>query len=355
MSAVRPAVNALRPYTLRSETAPVRLNRNESPFDWPQEWKRRVVEQAMGRAWSRYPEFSPAGLIQALSRRWEWPEAGVLVGNGSNELLQALALATLEPGRSMLTVEPTFVLYAQHAALAGARVVREEFGEDWSFDVERLARRLRELRPSAMFLCSPNNPTGGWLPPDGLKALLSEAPDTLLVLDEAYGEFAGWSAACLLREHANLAVLKTFSKAAGLAGLRIGYLLTTPEVAGAVGRVKLPYSVNLVAGLAAEQVLEGRALLEERVAGVVAERERVLAELGRVPGLRAFPSRANFLLFEVDDAQRVFRSLVASGVLVRDISGGHPRLGRSLRVTIGSPAENDLFLGAVRRAMEDES
>jgi len=352
MNAVRPAVRRIRPYTLRAETAPVRLNRNESPYDWPADWKRWVLERAMERAWSRYPEFSPAGLIQALARRWDWPESGVLVGNGSNELLQALTTVTLEPGRRMLTLEPTFVLYAQQAALAGAEVLSEEFGEAWSFDVGRLEARLRAERPAVLFLCSPNNPTGSWLEPEGLETLLQASPETLVVLDEAYGEFARWSARQLLPRHENLAVLKTFSKAAGLAGLRIGYLLASPGLAGAVARAKLPYSVNLLAALAAERALEGGPLLEERIGRIVSERERVGGELARVRGVRVHPSRANFLLFDVDDAQRVFASLVSSGVLVRDVSGGHPRLSRSLRVTIGLPEENDLFLAGMRRAME---
>jgi histidinol-phosphate aminotransferase len=228
----------------------------------------------------------------------------------------------------------------------------EEFGEGWSFDVGRLASRLRDERPSALFLCSPNNPTGSWLPPEALETLLQASPETLLVLDEAYGEFAGWSARQLLPRHANLAVLKTFSKAAGLAGLRIGYLLASPDLAGAVGRAKLPYSVNLFAALAAEKVLENGTLLEERVGRIVSERERIGSDLARIRGVHVYPSRANFLLFEVDDAQRVFASLVESGVLVRDVSAGHPRLSRSLRVTIGLPEENDQFLAGMRRAME---
>lgn len=353
MSALRPAVQAIRPYTLRGETARVRLNRNESPFDWPEEWKRWVAERALASSWSRYPEFRPEDLIRALAERWDWPQAGVLAGNGSNELLQALALVALEPGRKMLTVEPTFVLYAQQAALVGAEVVTEDLGEGWVYDAERLGRRLREERPAAAFLCSPNNPTGSWLPPAALEEVLRASPTTLVVLDEAYGEFAGWSAAALLARHPNLALLKTFSKAASLAALRIGYLLAAPEIVAAVARAKLPYSVDLFAALAAQRALEGRALLEERVSRLVDERERLREAMGRLPGVRVYPSRANFLLFEVDDAQRVFGSLVASGVLVRDVSGSHPRLARSLRVTVGLPEENDLFLSALRAAMED--
>jgi histidinol-phosphate aminotransferase len=352
MSVLRPALQGIRPYTLRPETARVRLNRNESPFDLPEEWKRQIVERLLERPWSRYPEFVPMELIRALAGRWDWPEAGVLAGNGSNELLQALILVTLEPGRTMLTVDPTFVLYAQQAQVAGARVVSEELGAGWEFDTQRLAGRLRDVKPAAVFLCSPNNPTGSWLAPDGLEEILRAAPQALVVVDEAYGEFAGWSAAALLPRHPNLAVLKTFSKAASLAGLRIGYLLAAPEVVVAVARAKLPYSVDLLAALAAGRALEGRALLEDRVRQIVAERERLREGLDRVPGITVYPSKANFLLFEVDDAQRVFRALVASGVLVRDVSGSHPRLARALRVTVGLPEENDLFLAAVRGAME---
>jgi histidinol-phosphate aminotransferase len=352
VSALRPSLLSVRPYTLRAETAPVRLNRNESPYDFPEEWKRSVMERAAARSWSRYPEFAPAELISAISRRWSLPEESVRVGNGSNELLQALVQVTLEPGRSMLTVEPTFVLYAQQAELAGARVLLEELGEGWKFDAGRLAERLRRERPAAAFLCSPNNPTGTCLEEAEVRGILGACPETLVILDEAYGEFAGWSAVPLVREHSNLAVLKTFSKAAGLAGLRIGYLAASPAVAAAVTRAKLPYSVNLLAALAAERALEGSDLLQARTAQIVSERERVREALAAIARVRVTPSRANFLLFEVDDAQRVFRSLIESGVLVRDVSGGHPRLARSLRVTLGTPPENDLFLRGMRAAME---
>ncbi|MEE9219329.1 MAG: histidinol-phosphate transaminase [Acidobacteriota bacterium] len=353
MNALRPALRTIRPYTLRSETARVRLNRNESPFDWPQDWKRQMLARALERPWCRYPEFVPQDLIRKLAGRWNWPEEGVVVGNGSNELLQALILATLEPGRRVLTVEPTFVLYAQQAAVAGAEVQVELFGEGWQYDVARLIERLRKERPTVLILCSPNNPTGSWLEPEALAGLAAAVPETLIVLDEAYGEFAGWSAAQLEPRAQNLVLLKTFSKAAGLAGLRIGYLLASCEIARAVGRVKVPYSVDFFSALVAGEALERRTFLEERVGRIVSERQRLQEGMGRIAGVRVFPSKANFLLFDVDDPQRVFSALVARDVLVRDVSGGHPLLAHSLRVTVGLPEENDLFVAALREAMEE--
>jgi histidinol-phosphate aminotransferase len=350
---LRPALRHIPPYTLRGETARVRLNRNESPFDWPHEWKQAVLKRALERPWSRYPEFVPVSLVRALARRWKWPEDGIAVGNGSNELLQALIMATLEPGRSVLMVEPTFVLYALQAGVAGAQILTESLDEEWRYEVDRLEARLRSSKPTVLFLCSPNNPTGSWIEPERLAELARSAPKTLIVLDEAYGEFARCSAAALRPMPSNLAVLKTFSKAAGLAGLRIGYLLAAPEIARAVGQVKLPYSVDFFAMMAAEHAIEGQDLLEERVQILVRERERLRGEMEHIEDVKVYPSQANFLLFEVDDAQRVFQGLVQRDILVRDISSAQPRLGRSLRVTVGRPEENNLFLAALRQVMEE--
>ena len=354
MKSLRPSLKHLRPYSLRGETARVRLNRNESPFDWPPEWKQALFEQVQKRAWNRYPEFVPETLVGALSRRWDWPEEGIAVGNGSNELLQALILATLEPGRSVLTVEPTFVLYALQAGVAGAQVLSERLGADMRYDVVHLGERLRATGATVLFLCSPNNPTGSWIDPDDLAHLAQGAPDTLIVIDEAYGEFATSTVLDLRPMPANLAVLKTFSKAGSLAGLRIGYLCACPEIVRAVNQVKLPYSVNVFSMLAAERAIEGRSLLEQQVKILVSERERVRTAMQTMIGVKVYPSQANFLLFEVDDAQRVFSALLAREVLVRDVSDSHPILCRSLRVTIGESKENDLFLAALREAVEEK-
>lgn len=354
MNSLRPALRQLHPYSLRSETARVRLNRNESPFDWPQEWKQALLERVQERAWNRYPEFVPRSLVSALARRWDWPEEGIAVGNGSNELLQALILATLEPGRSVLTVEPTFVLYALQARVAGAQVLIETLGTDLRYDAVHLGERLRATGATVLFLCSPNNPTGSWIDPDDIAELARRAPDTLIVIDEAYGEFAKRTVLELRPRPTNLAVLKTFSKAGSLAGLRIGYLCASREIVRAVVQVKMPYSVNFFSMLAAERAIEGRELLEQQVKILISERERLRTAMESMTGVRVYPSQANFLLFEVDDAQRVFRALLDNEVLVRDVSGGHPILSRSLRVTIGRPEENDLFLGALRQTMEEK-
>ena len=348
---VKPAVRELRAYTLALQAARVKLDQNESPFDLPEPVKRRVMEAALRRPWSRYPPFSPAPFLEKLAAHAGWRGDGVLAGNGSNELIEALLLVTVGEGTPVVIPEPTFTLYALITKILGGRAVRAPLGDDLGYDAAALARARRENAAPLTIACSPNNPTGGALAMDAIEALCDEA-DGLVVVDEAYGEFAGVSAVPLLERHPNLVVLRTFSKALGLAGLRVGYLLAAPELVSEVNKARLPYNLNFFSQLAAEAALEERQLLRERTAALVAERERLRAALGDMEGVRPFPSLANFVLVELQNAApgAVHAALAERGILVRDVSG-YPRLGRHLRLSVGSPGENDALLEALPEAL----
>jgi histidinol-phosphate aminotransferase len=344
---VKPAVRALRAYTLAVRESRVKLDQNESPWDLPQAVKRRVMEKALARPWSRYPPFSPAPFLEKLAAHAGWRADGVLAGNGSNELIEALLLVTVGEGTRVVIPEPTFTLYALMTGILGGDALRVPLAADLGYDAAALARARRESAAALTIVCSPNNPTGGALPLDAIAALCEEG-DGLVVVDEAYGEFAGASAVPLLERHSNLVVLRTFSKALGLAGLRVGYLLASPELVREVNKARLPYNLNFFSQLAAEAALEERALLAERSAALVSERERLRAALEEIPGVRPFPSLANFVLVELESAgpKAVHGALAERGILVRDVSG-YPRLGRHLRVSVGTPEENDALLEAL--------
>ena len=344
---VKPACRAEKAYTLAAYRAPVKVNQNESPFDLPEALKRRVLEQALAREWSRYPDFDPTELLERLAGFAGWRADGVLAGNGSNELIEALLLVTVGPGTRVVIPEPTFTLYGLLTRLLGGEVVGVPLGPQLEYDGLALARARREASAPLTIVCSPNNPTGGVLGEDDLRALLSEG-DGLVAVDEAYHEFSGRSVVPLLREFDNLVVLRTFSKAMGLAGLRVGYLLASPALAREVDKARLPYNLNFFSQLAALAALDEQALLRENVERLRRERERVARALAALPGVRPYPSQANFILFELEGAtpKAVFEALYARGVLVRDVSS-YPRLGRCLRVSVGSERENDLFLAAL--------
>lgn len=350
---VKPGVRSIAAYTLATRQAPVKVNQNENPYDVPDALKRHVVAQALARPWSRYPEFDPRELIEKLALFSGWRPDGILAGNGSNELIQALLLVTVGPGTRVVVPEPTFTLYALLTRILGGELISASLGPQFEYQPHELAQLRRELGAAVTIVCSPNNPTGSVLEQDDL-ARLCEDGDGLVVVDEAYHEFSGQTAVGLLARHPNLVVLRTFSKAMALAGLRVGYLLAAPELVREINKARLPYNLNVFSQGAALAALAGWDGLRRTVEGLVAAREDLVHRLYRIPGVRPYPSRANFILFELteDDPKQVFDALLRRGVLVRDVTS-YPRLSRCLRVSVGNGEENERFVAALRHALEE--
>jgi histidinol-phosphate aminotransferase len=354
LSHIKPSVRAIRAYTLAARRAPVKINQNENPYDLPEAVKRRVLEQAMARPWSRYPDFDPKELLERLAQFAGWQPDGVLAGNGSNELIEALLLVTVGPGTRVVVPEPTFTLYALLTKILGGEVISVPLGPELEFQAEEIRRLRRELRAPLTIVCSPNNPTGSLLAADEVARLCADT-DGLVVVDEAYHEFSGQTVVPLLAQHKNLVVLRTFSKAMGLAGLRVGYLLASPELVREVNKARLPYNLNFFSQAAALAALDEWETLRATVERLKEARQDLLYRLYRVPGVRPFTSAANFILFELTDAdpKAVFEAVFARGVLVRDVTS-YPRLARCLRVSVGTDEENETFLGALRHALEQQ-
>ena len=348
MKAFRRDVRALAPYTLEEPELPVKVNQNESPWDWPEELKARALSELGRLPFHRYPPFRDRILREALAERFGLDPRGILVGNGSNELLQTLFTACLGPRRTLLLPEPTFSLYRQMALLSRGRAVAVPLSEAFAYDGRALLEAVRREEPAVVLLCSPNNPTGTVAPPD-LVLDLCRACRGIVAVDEAYGEFAGGegTVSLLLRGARNLVVLRTFSKAWGSAALRLGYLLAPPEAAREIAKALLPYNVSpLTASLGAAALREGD-LFEERVRRLKASRERLFRELGALPGVEVFPSGGNFLLVRLGErAREVYLRLKERGILVRDVSAA-PRLAGCLRFTVGSEGENGALLRAL--------
>ena len=347
---VKPEVRGLTAYTLKHFEADVKLDQNENPHELPADLKRDVVERVLSRPWGRYPEFVPTAVIKTLAKFTGWKEEGILVGNGSNELIQAVLSVTLGPGRRIAVPQPTFTLYKLMATTLQSEVV-EVFlkPENMTFDLDGLIQAARTS--DVLVICNPNNPTGTLMQTDAVVTLLKNARG-LVLLDEAYHEFSEQSARPLLEKHRNLVVLRTFSKAMAMAGLRFGYMMADPDIAREVYKAKLPYNVNVFTLAAAEIVVERRAVLSEAITSLIRERDRVTGELQKRPAVKVFPSKTNFVLIKAGKpARELFDALYAQGVLVRDVSA-YPLLDRCLRVSIGLPEENDRFLKALDRALE---
>ncbi|MCD6308972.1 MAG: histidinol-phosphate transaminase [Candidatus Latescibacteria bacterium] len=350
---VKPCVRDIAAYTLREYDHEIKINQNENPQDVPADIKRGILDFAMTRSWSRYPPFNPSELRGLLADYSDWTADGVLVGNGSNEIIQALMEIFLSPGDALVLPSPTFTVYRLVGTVLGAEVVNVPLKTDYSFDCDALERTFLE-RGRMLVLCSPNNPTGGLYPRESLERILA-ATNRPVIVDEAYFEFSKETAAGLLSSHDNLVVLRTFSKAFSLAGLRVGYGLMGPELAREANKAKLPYNINFFTIAAAVKLLRNRSRLEPAVDEIIDERRRMIAEMNGIDGIDAYPSRANFILFETElDVKKVFEGLLADGLLIRDVSS-YPMLGRALRVTVSTRGDNDRFLGSLRRVMAERT
>ncbi len=347
---VRPEVLALRAYSVADAAGMVKLDAMELPWPLPEPLRAQLAERLARCEIHRYPEPTGRRLREALARAMRVPEGMALIlGNGSDDLIQIVTLALARPGATMLVPEPTFVIYRQCATLCGMRLASVPLREDFSFDREAFLAAIREERPALVFLAWPNNPTGTLYPEADVEAVI-RAAEGLVVVDEAYHAYAGASFLGRLAEFPNLAVMRTVSKL-GLAGIRLGYLAARPEWIEQFHKVRQVYNVNVLTQVAAEFALEHLEVLEEQARRVLAERTVLARALGALPGVTVFPSAANFLLVRVPDAARADAGLRRHGVLVRNFHGVHPRLAHCLRVTVGTPEENRILLGALRESL----
>jgi histidinol-phosphate aminotransferase len=342
---IRDEIRRMRAYSLPPRIARDKLDQNEAPFDWPDEMKQQVVERLGLRAWNRYPDFELAELRRALATRYALEPEEVIVGNGSNELLLT-ALLAFAPGAEVFAPVPTFPLYEKITTVTGGRFSPVPLDpRTGRLPVNELAFRARACRtPTVVIVCSPNNPTGGVLQPGEIETLLDTGATVLL--DRAYGDFVPDRFPPI---HPRLVVLSSFSKSAALAGLRIGWLAAGAATCAELRKVRLPYSLNVFSSEAALVALENRDWQERVIAIVVAERQRVAERLRRI-ATDVFPSAANFICFRLPNASTVFEQLHARGVLVRDV-GSYPRLEGCLRVSIGTPGQNDRFLEALEECI----
>lgn len=342
----------------------VKLDANESPYGPPPAALAALAEYARGGAAARYPDAIAGALRGALETYTGVAAERLVVGNGSDELIALLAEVLLEPGDEVVVSEPTFAVYALAATRRFARAQDAgRGGDDFTPDPARIVAAIT-ANTRIVFLCGPNNPTGTPLPRETLLAALACAEELgrrgdgpLVVLDEAYYEIGAlggdpdaWTAAALVSEGRRLMVLRTFSKLFGLAGLRVGYALCPPDIAEQLRERKQPYNVNSAGQVAATAALTNVPWLRERAAALREQRERLYTALASFPGLRVFPSSANFLLVRVEggDAVPLWEALLSRGVLVRHFSG--ERMRPYLRVTVGTTEQNDCLLAALQAA-----
>ena len=328
----------------------VRLNTNESPYPPPAAWRDAFFEELGSVPFHRYPDRQARALRAAIADFHGVAPEQVLAAKGSNEILQALCLAYGGHGRAVATFEPTYALHSHIARLTGTRVASGARAADFSLDLDEVGRLLEAERPSVTFLCSPNNPTGLVEPREVVEEVCARAPG-LVVVDEAYAEFAPWTALSLLAGDLPLAVVRTYSKTWSMAAFRLGYLIASPEVVADVERVLLPYHLDAAAQVAGRLALRFTSEMASRVKALVDEREALAAALIRLP-VQVWPSGANFVLFRPlrHDATEVWKGLIERSVLIRNCAGWAGLEG-CLRVTVGTPDENRAFLAAITEVL----
>ena len=340
MRAFKPHLRGLSPYPYAKVEAPIKLDQNESPFDLPEALKEEALRRMARLSWNRYPDIHAEALRKRLSALLDWPEEGVVLAAGSNLLILALSLAAEE----VLDLSPSFPHYAHAARVAGTPYRAVPLREGFALDLEGL---LSAFTGGVLFLPNPHAPTGALFPEEALRALAERAREVggLLVVDEAYREFSGTDFSPLGRDNPHVAFLRTFSKAFSLGGLRAGYLLGSPEVAGVVREVLPPFVLPAHTGAVLEVVLENPGYVAQVAAHVREERERVYGKLRQHPLWHPYPSHTNFLLVRTPDAEGAYHHLLRQGILVRR-QDRYPGLEGCLRVTIGLREEMEAFLRA---------
>jgi len=347
---VREEILALKAYHIAEAEGMVKLDAMENPYTLPGAMRRELAKRLAGLELNRYPEPTGRKVREALARHMQVP-AGMelLLGNGSDDLIQMVTFALARPGAALMFPEPTFVMYKMNALLSGMKPIGVPLRADFSLDAAAFVAQVKKLQPALVFIAYPNNPTGVLYREEDVVAIL-RAAEGLVVLDEAYHVFAQQSFMARLAEFPNLVVLRTVSKL-GLAGIRLGYLAGRPEWIGEFNKVRQAYNVNVLTQAAALFMLEHLEVLEEQAARIRAERAALGSALVSLPGVTVFPSQANFFLVRVPDASRSFEGLRRQGVLVRSFHGAHPMLEHCLRVTVGTPDENRILLTALKETL----
>ncbi len=342
----RPELADLRPYTDAEIPAEVVLSANENPSELPPEIVEKLARIVRGGcSLNRYPDPMASELRELIADANGLDAANVLVGNGGDELIFDLLLAWGGPGRVLLDCPPTFVMYGIDARLTGTERAVVQRTERFDLDGPAVLSRLAE-GVDLVFIANPNNPTGN-VTPETLLIDILQATDALVLVDEAYFEFSRHTMRPHMDRHPNLVILRTFSKAFCMAGMRVGYLLGREDVIRELTKVRQPYSVGRFSQQAAVAVFRERAVFETGIREIVRQRDIVFERLSALPGVTPYPSEANFVLFRVADAHGVWQELLDRySVLVRDFSG-NPRVGDCLRVTVGADAENRRFLDAL--------
>lgn len=350
---VRPEIRALNAYQVPDATGLIKLDAMENPYSWPEDLRREWLESLKDVHLNRYPDPRGSEFKAVLRESMGIPrDMGLLLGNGSDELIQMLALTVTRPGRRILSVDPGFVMYRMIALFAAMEYVGVPLrAEDFSLDLPAVLEAMDREQPAVTFLAYPNNPTGNLFDAAAIERIIEAAPG-LVVIDEAYAPFTDRSYLSRLGDWPNLLVMRTVSKM-GLAGLRLGYLAGPGAWTTEIDKTRLPYNVNVLTQASAAFALRHKDVLDSQTRQIRGERSRLFDALSALDEVHPYPSEANFILLRTPRgrAGKIFESLKRAGVLIKSLDGTQPLLADCLRVTVGRPEENDAFLDALEASL----
>lgn len=343
---VRPEIKAISAYHVPDATGLIKLDAMENPYVWPDEIREGWLDLLREVDVNRYPDPQARAVTERLIETMEVPQgARLLLGNGSDELIQMLAMTLGGPGRSILSVDPSFVMYDMIARFVGSEYIGVPLrSDDFGLDSPAILRAMEQHRPALVFLAYPNNPSGNLFSAQEMERIIEAAPG-LVIVDEAYAPFTDASFMSRLNDYPNLLVMRTLSKM-GLAGLRLGLLAGAPEWIDQIDKTRLPYNINVLTQASAEFALRHKDVFDGQTAEIREQRSVLFDALQAIDGVRPFPSEANFILVKmpVGRAGQIHTALRDAGILVKNLDGGHPALQDCLRITVGTPEENGEFM-----------
>lgn len=349
---IRSEILALSAYHVPPAAGMIKLDAMENPYPLPPILQDEIALLAATAPVNRYPDASAASLKAALRQALSISDdMDILLGNGSDEIIQIIAMALARPGAVLMSVEPAFVMFRMIATFANIQYVGIPLKKDFSLDLENMLTAIAEHKPAVLFLAYPNNPTGNLFDPTAILSII-QATSGIVVVDEAYHAFADVSFMDKLTQYPNLLLMRTLSKS-GLAGLRLGLLIGRPEWLVQLEKVRLPYNIGIMTQLIAEKVLHHTAVLSEQAEAIKSERTKMRTFLGTMNNIEVYPSDANFILFRIDAASQIFQALKQRKILIKNLDGTHPLLENCLRVTVGTPDENSQFCATLHTLLSE--
>ncbi|MCB1986171.1 MAG: histidinol-phosphate transaminase [Burkholderiales bacterium] len=350
---IRPEVLALKAYHVPPATGMIKLDAMENPYALPLSLQSEIAGFAGNVPINRYPDPNATDLKASLRKALAIPDTmDLMLGNGSDEIIQIIAMATARPNAVLLSVEPAFVMFRMIAIFANMGYVGVPLKTDFSLDLDALLSAIKQHKPAVIFLAYPNNPTGNLFDEKAILQIIQATPG-IVVIDEAYHAFAGTSIIDKLEQYPNLLVMRTLSKL-GLAGLRLGMLIGRPEWLSEFEKLRLPYNVSVMTQFITQTVLHHMDVLLKQAEQIRAERANMYAQLKSMDALEVFPSDANFILFRVNNASEIFQKLKQKMILIKNLDGTHALLDNCLRVTVGTPKENTQFLASLHAILSEK-